>query len=341
MFGRMFGRTRIVCHRACRGGSIVRCAVASVMVGGLLAMPLQAQALEVGGVTVTAEAPSSPTTGSTSLKVSSTALPTVSVEAPSLPVSTPTTPTASIATPSLAIKTPTVSTQPIAPIETPSLTVEASAPKAVTSPSPAPTVKAPTASLEVSVGVTSGPSAGAAPSSAPSAAPPAGPTGAGSSAASALAGHAAKALAPTGFRRGARSASLRFVPVPNVSGRRDATGSQAGLSFAALTRDPFGAPGLVPTSYLQVPPADTGAAGPSSSTKLFGMNLGPAARDSLILALLIFGTGAFMLGLLFADGLGLGPRHPLWRRRFAIGLRRRLHWSPSATAAIRPFRRRM
>jgi hypothetical protein len=310
------------------------------VVGGLLAMPLQAQALEVGGVTVTAEAPSSPTTGSTALKVSSTALPTVSVEAPSLPVSTPTTPTAPIATPSLAIKTPPVSTQPIAPIETPSLTVEASAPKAVTSPAPASTVKAPTASLEASVGVTSGRSAGAAPSSAPSAAPPAGPTGAGSSAASALAGHAAKALAPTGFRRGARSASLRFVPIPKVSGRRDVTVSQAGPGFAALTRDPFGAPGLVPT-YLQVPPADTGAAGPSSTTKLFGMNLGPAARDSLILALLIFGTGAFMLGLLFADGLGLGPRHPLWRRRFAISLRRRLHWSASTTAAIRPFRRRM
>jgi hypothetical protein len=84
----------------------------------------------------------------------------------------------------------------------------------------------------------------------------------------------------------------------------------------------------VPARYLQVPSADPRPVGSSSATNLFGISLGPAARDSLMIGLLIFGTGAFIFGLLIADGLGLGPRHPLWRQRVTRCLKRGLHWSP-------------
>jgi hypothetical protein len=222
----------------------------------------------------------------------------------------------------------------------PKLTVES--PKAPVAPSPV-QAPVPSASLEVSAG-SQGPAPTTRSSSAPSAAAPGGPTStAGPPATSTLGIHAANVRTRPGVvGRHARSASVRPTNLPG-SGEGATTHIPAspGANIAALSRDPFGARALMPASDLQVLPADTRAAGPSSGVNLFGMNLGPAARDSLTLALLIFGTGAFMLGLLFADGLGLGPRHPLWRRRFTSGLRRRLHWWPSTSDHLRPFRRRM
>jgi hypothetical protein len=62
----------------------------------------------------------------------------------------------------------------------------------------------------------------------------------------------------------------------------------------------------------------------ASGTSLLGVHLGPAARDSLLAALLIFGMAVLIFGLMFADGLGIGPRHEEWRRRFRQRWNRRL-----------------
>jgi hypothetical protein len=57
-----------------------------------------------------------------------------------------------------------------------------------------------------------------------------------------------------------------------------------------------------------------------------------------MIGLLIFGIGALLFGLLIADGLGLGPRHALWRQRFTRRVSSRFHWSPVMHQSLRPAR---
>jgi hypothetical protein len=106
--------------------------------------------------------------------------------------------------------------------------------------------------------------------------------------------------------------------------------------------------GVLPASYLRGVP-DPSPTEQASGTSFFGVSLGPAAQGSLIAALLIFGMAVFIFALMFADGLGIGPRHPDWRQRFrrrwSRGLpgRTSLAWrqlGPDAhTAGVRASRR--
>jgi hypothetical protein len=74
--------------------------------------------------------------------------------------------------------------------------------------------------------------------------------------------------------------------------------------------------GVLDARYEKPAPAALGPSGPGASSSLFGLSLSPAARDSLLAAFLAFGGGALVFAFLFLDGLGIGPRHPRWRRQF-------------------------
>jgi hypothetical protein len=305
--------------------------------GALGAIPLQAQALEVGGAV--------------SVPVLT---PTVPIKTPTVPIKAPivsTTPTVPTKVPTVPIKAPVVSTTPTVPTKVPTVPIKAPAPVSTTTTPPAVKVQLESPKLPVSTSPTpiKAPSVSIGPSvtgkrSTPSSAPPAGPaSGAGSRSGSVRGGSGAGVLTRRGRGLGgyrARPASLRAAAGLAGSGQGVATlgAAGAGPSTATLAADPFGAASLLPARYLQVPSAGSRLPDSSSGTNLFGIRLGPAARASLMIGLLIFGIGALLFGLLIADGLGLGPRHALWRQRFTRRVSSRFHWSPVMHQSLRPAR---
>jgi hypothetical protein len=55
---------------------------------------------------------------------------------------------------------------------------------------------------------------------------------------------------------------------------------------------------------------------------LLGVNIAPVPGSAMLIALLVF-AGLLLIGIVFADSLGLGPRHEQWRSRWM----HRLPWS--------------
>jgi hypothetical protein len=62
--------------------------------------------------------------------------------------------------------------------------------------------------------------------------------------------------------------------------------------------------------------------GDSSIGNILGTDISPNANDSLSTALMIL-AAMLVIGGMFADALGMGPRHPEWRRRW---MHRRSWW---------------
>ena len=100
----------------------------------------------------------------------------------------------------------------------------------------------------------------------------------------------------------------------------DGSGSR---SFGFLGSDPTSAGGVEAVSYLKSPSPGHEGRPSSSQAGLLGVGLSPAARDAFLLTILTFMGGALLIAILFADGLGVGPRHPEWRRRWRTRWRRR------------------
>jgi hypothetical protein len=98
---------------------------------------------------------------------------------------------------------------------------------------------------------------------------------------------------------------------PSVASAPAPTAFARGGPLAA----PLSSRGLASARYVTpaLPDPPTQAASPG--TTVLGVPLSPAARDSLIAAFLIFGLGALIFAAMFADGLGIGPRHAVWRQR--------------------------
>jgi hypothetical protein len=124
--------------------------------------------------------------------------------------------------------------------------------------------------------------------------------------------------------RRARAASITSLSGTGGSAQGLASRSSKGAHAASSLRAGLsGGLGAFPSGYAQGTP-DPRALEQASGTSVFGVHFAPAARDSLIAALLIFGMGALIFALMFADGLGIGPRHEDWRRRFSQRWSRRL-----------------
>jgi hypothetical protein len=290
--------------------TIARGALPAALLAALATLaPAQAQAL---GVTGTVRA----------------AVPSVPVEAPTLP-RPPSSPQPAVALP-------------------PTVTVEAPSLPAVPTPS--------TPSLPP---VGSPPAHSPVPTEAPRLTPPSGRVPSGSAPAAPAGASGAGAGSATGPASGAGTAGTPGAPTQTVSARRvpvrrthvgsggsrgrgcrgwlcSAGSSSAGTQPAAVASNrawsslPV-AGDVLNVRYAQAPGGRELKESAPGGT-LFGMALGPAARDSVLAAFLTFGSGALVFAFMFLDGLGIGPRHPLWRRR----MRRRL--SVRAYTARRPGR---
>jgi hypothetical protein len=314
---------------------------------GLLAAPIQAQALGLGGsapaTSVPAtSAPAPATTSSLPLKTS--ALPVTTPTLPPVPT-VPTVPTVPIKVPAPA---PPVSTTPLEPVlppapKAPALKVTVESPK---TPAPAPkvTVESPKVAAPAPVPIQAPRPVEASTPSKSSAGTPS------ASVRTPTATHAPAISPASGVRPGSaaisparRGGSVGPVPWPKLAAGRRAraasltslsgtggpaqgllSGTSAGALAASLLRAGLaGGLGAFPIGYAQGAP-DPRPLEQASGTSVLGVRLGPAARDSLIAALLIFGMGVLIFGLMFADGLGIGPRHEDWRRRFSQRWSRRL-----------------
>jgi hypothetical protein len=99
----------------------------------------------------------------------------------------------------------------------------------------------------------------------------------------------------------------------------DGSGSR---SFGFLGSDPTSAGGVEAVSYLKSASPGHERRPSSSQAGLLGVGLSPAARDALLLTIVIF-MAALLIAILFADGLGVGPPHPEWRRAWRTRWRRR------------------
>jgi hypothetical protein len=335
-----------------------------------LGLPLQAQAVELGGVTV----------------------PTITVTPPPLPV--PTVPTITPPPPPLPVKAPTVTTPTVTAPTLTTPTVKAPVPPPPVKSVPLPTVSAPTVSVRTSPPPQVKAPAGLAGPVASQPTPPGSSTGpagsptstagraaAGSGSSSGRAYNATALTLPV-FARGlaardrARAltalirlhrACLADLPASSrtllelraglttghalgpartaarlhlsragyarlerqaVSRLRAAVqngcGTSSALAGAAAARySPWSGTGRVPpvggvlaARYQKLAAAAGGPASDGASSSLFGLSLSPAARDSLLAAFLACGGGALVFAFLFLDGLGIGPRHPRWRRQF-------------------------
>ena len=100
----------------------------------------------------------------------------------------------------------------------------------------------------------------------------------------------------------------------------DGSGSR---SFGLLGSDPTSAGGVEAVSYVKSASPGPERRPSSSQAGLLGVGLPPAARDALLLAILMSVGGALLIAILFADGLAAGPRHPEWRRGWRMRWRRR------------------
>jgi hypothetical protein len=379
----MYERTRIVTSRSTRKGrGMLRLGAAGAL-AAVLALPLQAHAVELGGLTVpTVTVKPPPLPVPTVPKLTPPPVPTVTVKAPPLPPP-----------PKLPVKapTPTTPTVTVPTVKVP--TVKAPAPPAPVNGAPLPAVSVPTVSVRTSpppaVKVPAGaPSSAGAPANAGAATAPAGsraPAPPGAAALSAGSGYNTAALTLPVFAQGLAArhrtralaamirryrACLADLPASMqtlldlraglTTGRvlgpaataarlhvsragyarlekqavdRLRTTVQQGCG-ASATSPGAGTGGYAPWSgtgrraasggvldarYAKLA-AGSGRRGGGASSSLFGLSLSPAARDSLLAAFLAFGGGALVFAFLFLDGLGIGPRHPRWRRQF----RRRL-----------------
>jgi hypothetical protein len=56
------------------------------------------------------------------------------------------------------------------------------------------------------------------------------------------------------------------------------------------------------------------------------MHIPPAARSAILASILAVLGGALLIALMFADGLGIGPRHQEWRDRMRNRWTRRQSW---------------
>jgi len=136
---------------------------------------------------------------------------------------------------------------------------------------------------------------------------------------------ATSAFAAAGHRARASALHVPQLAAGSSGGAASLTRSRPGSAATPPSPPPASKTALAPARY-EGRPAAAASSAHSGETSIFGVSLGPAARDSLILALLIFGLGALIFALLFIDRLGLGPRHPEWRRR--VGRR----WSRRVSA---------
>jgi hypothetical protein len=59
----------------------------------------------------------------------------------------------------------------------------------------------------------------------------------------------------------------------------------------------------------------------TSGGGLLGSGIRPLSRNALLVMAIVLGA-LIGLGVLFADGVGLGPRHREWRARWALRLQR-------------------
>ena len=57
------------------------------------------------------------------------------------------------------------------------------------------------------------------------------------------------------------------------------------------------------------------AGGSDSHGTILGTDISPKAGDAMLTILVVL-AAVLMVGILFADGMGLGPRHREWRRRW-------------------------
>jgi hypothetical protein len=358
--------------------------------GGLVAvfvLPLQAQAVELGGLTVpTVPVKPPPLPVPTVPTVTPPPVPTVTLKAPPppappLPVKAPTVTTPTVTVPTVKVPTvkapappPPVKSVPLPTVSVPTVSVRTSPLPAVKAPSglPGPAASSPTQPGDPSTGPTSS----RATSTAGSAAAASGAAGPAYNAtaltlpvfAQGLAArHRTRALtamirryqaclaelpAPMGtllaLRAGlnrpqalsaARTAAYLHVSRAGYArlerqaverlrtAAQKGCGTSAAPSGAAGGSGPWAKPGgpsslggVLDARYAKLAPAKAAASTGGASTNLFGLSLSPAARDSLLAAFLACGGGALVFAFLFLDGVGIGPRHPRWRRR----LRRRL-----------------
>jgi hypothetical protein len=96
-----------------------------------------------------------------------------------------------------------------------------------------------------------------------------------------------------------------------------ATGSSAPAQ--GIGHDSFGGVNEVVTQA----PSNPGVAltsGSSSGDSLLGIRVPPEVKQGALIATLTILGGMLLLGLLFADEAGIGPRHPAWRARWSYRL---------------------
>jgi hypothetical protein len=90
------------------------------------------------------------------------------------------------------------------------------------------------------------------------------------------------------------------------------------LSGDAATASPAPAHGIGQDSFGGVNEVVTQApSGSSSGDSLLGIRVPPEVKQGALVATLTILGGMLLLGLLFADEAGIGPRHPAWRARWS------------------------
>jgi hypothetical protein len=82
----------------------------------------------------------------------------------------------------------------------------------------------------------------------------------------------------------------------------------------AVGNDASAASGVEAIRYSESPREPVKWASPHGN-RVLGINIAPVASGAMVIVLLVL-AGLFLLGLLFADQLGIGPRHQQWRSRW-------------------------